>query len=105
MGVISAGIGSTASKLGMHFPLIPSCLPCPPIYSSGNLDSSAYVASKFAIRGLAQCAGWSYGFATVNHTEQYFAALELRKHNITVNTVAPGAIATSMSELPPKWLQ
>ncbi|KAI1784051.1 NAD(P)-binding protein [Ganoderma leucocontextum] len=55
------GIGSVASKLG-------------------NLDSSAYVASKFAMRGLAQCA-----------------ALELRKHNITANTVAPGAIVTNMS--------
>ncbi|PIL30547.1 hypothetical protein GSI_07247 [Ganoderma sinense ZZ0214-1] len=55
------GIGSTASK-------------------RGNLDSSAYVASKFAIRGLAQCA-----------------ALELRKHKITVNTVAPGVIVTNMT--------
>ncbi|KAM5542611.1 hypothetical protein V8D89_003572 [Ganoderma adspersum] len=45
-----------------------------------NFDSSAYVASKFAIRGLAQCA-----------------ALELRQHKITVNTVAPGAIVTNMT--------
>ncbi|TBU29003.1 NAD(P)-binding protein [Dichomitus squalens] len=45
----------------------------------GHTSISAYAASKFAIRGLAQCA-----------------ALELRKYNITVNTVAPGSIATKM---------
>uniref|UniRef100_A0A5K1K2A6 Probable 3-oxoacyl-[acyl-carrier-protein] reductase oxidoreductase (EC) n=1 Tax=Ganoderma boninense TaxID=34458 RepID=A0A5K1K2A6_9APHY len=45
-----------------------------------SINSSAYVASKFAIRGLAQCV-----------------ALELREHKITVNTVAPGLIVTKMA--------
>ncbi|KAH9932271.1 NAD(P)-binding protein [Fomitopsis serialis] len=44
-------------------------------------DSSAYVATKFAIRGLTQCL-----------------AIELAPHNITVNTYAPGVILTPMTD-------
>ncbi|OSX63546.1 hypothetical protein POSPLADRAFT_1138933 [Postia placenta MAD-698-R-SB12] len=44
---------------------------------------SAYCASKFAIRGLTQST-----------------ADELAKHNITVNTYAPGIIKSSMADLP-----
>ncbi|KAH9926740.1 NAD(P)-binding protein [Fomitopsis serialis] len=40
---------------------------------------SAYAASKFAVRGLTQCA-----------------ALELAAHKITVNAYAPGAIRTNI---------
>ncbi|KAJ6565645.1 hypothetical protein DFH09DRAFT_1247487 [Mycena vulgaris] len=46
----------------------------------GNAQSSAYSASKFAIRGLTQSA-----------------ALELGKLGITVNAYAPGPIDTPMS--------
>ncbi|KAF8591351.1 NAD-binding protein [Ramaria rubella] len=41
----------------------------------GSSDWAAYSASKFAVRGLTQSA-----------------AAELRQHNITVNTYAPGAM-------------
>ncbi|KAF7303860.1 hypothetical protein MIND_00615900 [Mycena indigotica] len=47
---------------------------------------SAYCASKFAIRGLTQAA-----------------ALELGKHQITVNAYAPGAIETSMLDQLASW--
>jgi len=47
----------------------------------GGPDSSAYVATKFAIRGLTQCL-----------------AIELAPHNITVNTYAPGVILTPMTD-------
>lgn len=45
------------------------------------LLGSAYVASKFAVRGLTQVA-----------------AMELGKHGITVNAYAPGFIKTEMLE-------
>ncbi|KZT73286.1 NAD(P)-binding protein [Daedalea quercina L-15889] len=43
--------------------------------------TSAYAASKFAIRGLTQCL-----------------AAEMTKHNITVNAYAPGAINTNIAQ-------
>ncbi|TFY69204.1 hypothetical protein EVJ58_g556 [Rhodofomes roseus] len=48
-------------------------------HEPGVAYTSAYAASKFAIRGLTQC----------------FAS-ELTKHNITVNVYAPGAIRTNI---------
>ncbi|KAH9932272.1 NAD-binding protein [Fomitopsis serialis] len=48
----------------------------------GGPNSSAYVATKFAIRGLTQCL-----------------AIELAPHNITVNTYAPGVILTPMTDV------
>ncbi|RPD59188.1 NAD-P-binding protein [Lentinus tigrinus ALCF2SS1-7] len=49
----------------------------------GFPSATAYVASKFAVRGLAQCV-----------------ATELWEHNITVNTYAPGVAATPMTSHP-----
>ncbi|KAI9056938.1 NAD-P-binding protein [Trametes sanguinea] len=49
----------------------------------GVATGSAYCASKFAIRGLVQSA-----------------ALELREHDITVNSYAPGLIITPLSTRP-----
>ncbi|KAE9401210.1 NAD-binding protein [Gymnopus androsaceus JB14] len=46
----------------------------------GGVSTSAYSASKFAVRGLTQSA-----------------ALELGEHGITVNAYAPGVISTPMS--------
>ncbi|KAH9890626.1 hypothetical protein C8Q73DRAFT_705056 [Cubamyces lactineus] len=46
----------------------------------GMQNVGAYCASKFAVRGLAQCA-----------------AVELRAHNISVNCYCPGTILTDMS--------
>ncbi|KAI0049323.1 NAD(P)-binding protein [Auriscalpium vulgare] len=46
----------------------------------GYPGTFAYCASKFAVRGMTQCA-----------------AAELGKHGITVNAYAPGAIDTQMS--------
>ncbi|KZT10215.1 NAD(P)-binding protein [Laetiporus sulphureus 93-53] len=51
----------------------------------GNTNLSAYAATKFGVRGLTQ--------ALTRTT-----ALELAQHNITVNTYAPGLIATPMSK-------
>ncbi|CAL1708269.1 unnamed protein product [Somion occarium] len=45
----------------------------------GMADVSLYCASKFAVRGMTQAT-----------------ALELQKHNITVNSYAPGLILTPM---------
>ncbi|KZV77322.1 NAD(P)-binding protein [Peniophora sp. CONT] len=47
---------------------------------TGDKDGFAYCASKFAIRGMTQAA-----------------ALELAKHNITVNAYAPNLIETDMA--------
>ncbi|OBZ77781.1 Diacetyl reductase [(S)-acetoin forming] [Grifola frondosa] len=47
-------------------------------------NAAAYNASKFAVRGLTQCA-----------------ALELAKYNITVNSYAPGVILTPMRYIRP----
>ncbi|KZT73884.1 NAD(P)-binding protein [Daedalea quercina L-15889] len=48
----------------------------------GGPEVSAYVATKFAIRGLTQCL-----------------AIELAPHKITVNTYAPGVILTQMTNV------
>ena len=45
----------------------------------GSADQSAYSASKFAVRGLTQCAALEYG-----------------KYGITVNAYAPGLIRTAL---------
>ncbi|KAH0828742.1 hypothetical protein J3R83DRAFT_3165 [Lanmaoa asiatica] len=47
----------------------------------GHVNQIAYCSAKFAVRGLVQCA-----------------ALELGRHGITVNSYAPGAVATAMLE-------
>jgi len=52
------------------------------IGKSGVPLASAYAASKFAIRGLTQTA-----------------ALELGRHNITVNTYAPGIVDTPLKDV------
>ncbi|KAH9932234.1 NAD-P-binding protein [Fomitopsis serialis] len=48
----------------------------------GGPAAAAYVAPKFAIRGLTQCL-----------------AIELAPHKITVNTYAPGVILTAMTDM------
>jgi len=48
----------------------------------GGPEVAAYVATKFAIRGLTQCL-----------------AIELAPHKITVNTYAPGVILTPMTNI------
>ncbi|KZT68388.1 acetoin reductase family protein [Daedalea quercina L-15889] len=48
----------------------------------GGPMAAAYVASKFAVRGLTQCL-----------------AIELAPHHITVNTYAPGVILTPMTAM------
>jgi len=52
---------------------------CSQAGKQGIPSLSAYAASKFAVRGLTQCA-----------------ALELAAHKITVNAYAPGAIRTNI---------
>ena len=49
----------------------------------GNMNNSAYVASKFAVRGLTKAA-----------------AAEYASHDIRVNSVHPGTIRTPMTEQP-----
>ena len=46
---------------------------------TGSAGQSAYSASKFAVRGLTQCAALEYG-----------------KYGITVNAYAPGLIRTPL---------
>lgn len=50
----------------------------------GHPGHAVYCATKFAVRGLTQSAAMDYG-----------------KHGITVNTYAPGAVDTPLSESAP----
>lgn len=47
----------------------------------GLPEQAVYSATKFAIRGMTQCAAMDYG-----------------KYGITVNSYAPGVIETPLSE-------
>ena len=67
---------------------------------SGNALLGAYSSSKFAVRGLTQCAGEYFDptdriYSLVHNIHQ--PALELGEHGITVNAYAPGIIQTDMS--------
>ena len=60
---------------------------------------SAYVASKFAVRGLTQVAGEDFSKRKLHcKVDLSFLAIELGKHGITVNAYAPGFIKTEMCE-------
>ncbi len=50
------------------------------LFFSGFAEMTAYSATKFAIRGMTQCAAMDYG-----------------KYGITVNAYAPGVIETPLS--------
>ncbi|KAI0826260.1 hypothetical protein BC629DRAFT_1275938 [Irpex lacteus] len=56
----------------------------------GLANLGAYSASKFAVHGLTHVMGIA----------DCFPARELKKHNITVNSYAPGMIYTAMVETP-----
>ena len=64
----------------------------------GGPGVAAYVAAKFAIRGLTQCLGTScFGVSVPSPMLMSLArltAIELVEHKITVNTYAPGVIMT-----------
>lgn len=64
---------------------------------------TAYSATKFAIRGLTQTAGKLH-FTPFKLkrglTRSIHIAIELGKHQITVNAYAPGIIHTPMALLP-----
>jgi len=62
----------------------------------GHPLSSAYCASKFAIRGLTQSAGKDLSCCSVLEFPLIKSALELGRYHITVNSYAPGVIDTPM---------
>lgn len=65
----------------------------------GGPEVSAYVASKFAVRGLTQSLGaCPCPYAIRGRLSFSSLAIELAPHKITVNTYAPGVILTPMSE-------
>ena len=65
----------------------------------GGPLTSAYGASKFAVRGLTQSAGRShisFSFSSLRFLTK--PAMELGRYNITVNCYAPGVIETPLSK-------
>lgn len=65
---------------------------------------TAYSASKFAVRGLTQATGMKPVTAiqsvvlNVVLSLHFLSAQELRPHKITVNSYAPGLVATPMGQ-------
>ena len=70
-------------------------------YTIGTPYLTAYSATKFAIRGLTQTAGLCLNtHPHITKANAISLAIELGKHQITVNAYAPGIIHTPLALLP-----
>ena len=111
IGRIFTGIGSTASKLGMHF----ACqylraFSTTRSFNTGRLPRKPRLFCVCRIEVFNPWTGPVCRYATQAYcnkahrlvAKRYSTALELRKHKIAVNTVAPGVIVTNMSESSPR---